>query len=40
VDQVSPDRFVPKGAIAFFATMIVFYAAVWLALMAVLLSRS
>ena len=37
--QVSPDRFVPKGAIAFFATMIVFYAVVWILLMAVMVAR-
>jgi len=37
---VSPDRFVPKGAIAFFATMIAFYAVVWLLLMAIMVSRS
>jgi len=40
MSQVSPDRFVPKGAIAFFAAMIAFYAVVWLVLMAVLISRS
>jgi hypothetical protein len=37
--KVSPDRFVPKGAIAFFAAMIVFYGAVWLLLMAVMVAR-
>jgi hypothetical protein len=37
--QVSPDRFVPKGAIAFFAAMIVFYAALWILLMAVMVVR-
>jgi len=33
------ESFVPKGAIAFFVAMLVFYAAVWLATYAVLLIR-
>jgi len=33
------DRFVPKGAIAFFAAMMVFYGLVWLSLMALMVSR-
>jgi len=31
--------FVPRGAIAFFVTLIVFYAAVWLLIAAVMWSR-
>ncbi len=33
------DRFVPKGAIAFFATLVVVYAMLWLAMYAELLAR-
>jgi hypothetical protein len=32
--------FVPKGAVAFFAALIVFFAAVWLSLYALLVSRT
>lgn len=34
------DRhFVPRGAIAFFVSLIVFYAAVWSLMMAILIGR-
>lgn len=33
------DPFVPKGAIAFFAAMIVFYVAFWFGLYALLVQR-
>jgi hypothetical protein len=39
IPVVSPDRFVPKGTIAFFVGMIVFYGAVWLLLMAIMIAR-
>jgi hypothetical protein len=32
--------FVPRGAVAFFAAMIVFYAAFWFLLFAVMVARS
>lgn len=31
--------FVPRGAVAFFAAMMLFYAAIWLLLMFVMVSR-
>jgi hypothetical protein len=31
--------FVPRGAVAFFAALILFYAAIWLMMMAILVSR-
>ena len=33
------SSFVPKGAIAFFVSMIVFYAAIWLLLMGIMIAR-
>jgi hypothetical protein len=33
------DRFVPRGAVAFFVAMIAFYAAIWLLLMGIMISR-
>ncbi|MCX7930590.1 MAG: hypothetical protein N2663_07720 [Chlorobi bacterium] len=38
-EQVSGERFVPKGAIAFFAALVVFYAMLWFAVYAELLGR-
>jgi hypothetical protein len=37
--QEQQDRFIPKGAIAFFATLVVFYAMLWLTMYAELLGR-
>ena len=39
-DIEKQEEFVPRGAIAFFAAMIVFFAAVWGALYALMLHRS
>ncbi len=33
------STFVPRGAIAFFAAMIVFYAAFWFLMMAIMVGR-
>jgi len=33
------SRFVPKGAIAFFAVMVVAYAAIWLFFLGIMLHR-
>ncbi len=33
------SSFVPRGAVAFFASLIVFYAAFWLLMMVVMVSR-
>lgn len=33
------DTFFPRGAIAFFAAMIVFYAAIWFLIMGIMVSR-
>jgi hypothetical protein len=38
-DRVEREQFVPRGAIAFFAAMTVFFAAVWLALYALMIHR-
>lgn len=32
-------EFVPRGAIAFFAAMMLFYAAVWLLIMGIMIAR-
>lgn len=36
---MADDRFVPRGAVAFFVAMIVFYAATWLLMMGIMISR-
>ena len=36
---MSSEKFVPKGAIAFFAAMVAFYAVTWVLLMAVMIAR-
>lgn len=33
------NSFVPRGAIAFFASLILFYAAFWLLMMAIMVNR-
>lgn len=33
------STFVPRGAVAFFLSMIVFYAAIWLLLMGIMIAR-
>jgi hypothetical protein len=38
-EQPSAERFVPKGAIAFFAVLVVFYAMLWFSMYAELLGR-
>ncbi|GIV55023.1 MAG: hypothetical protein KatS3mg039_1541 [Candidatus Kapaibacterium sp.] len=38
-NQVLEERFVPKGAIAFFAALVVFYAMLWFTMYAELLGR-
>lgn len=38
-DSADESAFVPKGAIAFFAALLVFYAAVWGGLYAVMVGR-
>ncbi len=37
--QEQQERFIPKGAIAFFAMLVVFYAMLWLTMYAELLGR-
>jgi hypothetical protein len=37
--QSDDSTFFPRGAVAFFAAMIVFYAAIWFLLMAVMIRR-
>lgn len=32
-------QFVPRGAVAFFVSLIIFYGAFWLAMMALMVSR-
>ena len=39
VSDPGEKQFFPRGAVAFFAAMIVFFAAVWLGLYALLLHR-
>ncbi|HYS07406.1 MAG TPA: hypothetical protein VEP66_01630 [Myxococcales bacterium] len=38
-DRIEREEFVPRGAIAFFAAMTAFFAAVWLALYALMIHR-
>jgi hypothetical protein len=38
-ERVEREEFVPRGAIAFFAVMTAFFAAVWLALYALMIHR-
>ncbi len=33
------NAFVPRGAVAFFGALIVFYAAIWILMMAIMVSR-
>lgn len=40
IDPDAADEFVPRGAVAFFAGLIAFYALVWLGLYALMAGRS
>lgn len=36
---MDPDEFVPRGAIAFFAAMMLFYVVFWLLITAIMVAR-